>query len=716
MHILVFVLFALGTALVPDVASATTYHVNAATGDDTRTAGQAQVPSTPWKTIKRGVDIAQPGDTVIVAPGTYAESVESKRDGTPVLPIVVKASSPAPNATKVQPAAGADNGFFISHNYNTVDGFTVIGGAQPIKLGPHDGGSGPVVGLLIQNNTVSLGTSNGIKVSKGLNVEIAFNTVFENGGSGINHAGNGSLIHDNVVHHNSGFGIYVKDGAGHQVYDNASFSNGQANLQIVGDTIPSPAFTYYVHCATGDDARTATQAKNQATPWRTVKFALSVVDAGDTVVILGGTPQSPQVCAETTIESRKDGSPGAPITIQAATRDAVVFDPPAGNGFFISHDYHTLIGIAVTGAVKGIQLGPHDGGGGPVNGLILNRVRVSGNSQTGVEFNNGAGGVVKHSVISDNGSHGISYAGTSANIFNNLVYGNGGGGDYGITLSSGSGHRVANNTLFGNLSGGLRLGTAAGSAVSAVALNNVIVGSPVGIKEQGISASTLNFNNVFANTANYQLTLSGQGANSFSEDPRFVDASGSDFRLSRVATGQAANSPCIDAGSGSSEALNLEGRTAFTDKSADIGIVDLGYHGTLLDPTEGAVTVNTASITFNQSPPAGNDSFTLSVRLAPGAGSDGIDVGNEYAEVSFGAFFYSLPVTGFQFQGGNVWTFSASGASGTFTRNANGSVDMSLQVTGLNLAYSDSPIFIGARIGDDFGSSQVGLAGTIRFP
>src|SRR5262245_3261896 len=117
MQIVALLSLVVGIALAPEVASATTYYVTVATGDDTRTAGQAQVPSTPWRTIKKGVDIAQPGDTVIVAPGTYAEGVESKRDGTPVLPIVVKASSPAANVTKVQPPAPADSGFFISHNY-----------------------------------------------------------------------------------------------------------------------------------------------------------------------------------------------------------------------------------------------------------------------------------------------------------------------------------------------------------------------------------------------------------------------------------------------------------------------------------------------------------------------------------------------------------------------------------------------------------------------
>ena len=121
--------------------------------------------------------------------------------------------------------------------------------------------------------------------------------------------------------------------------------------------------------------------------------------------------------------------------------------------------------------------------------------------------------------------------------------------------------------------------------------------------------------------------------------------------------------------------------------------------------------------TFNASPPAGNDTFTLSVKLTPGLGNDGVQVGSEYAEVSFGSFLYSMPVTGFESQGGNVWSLTGGGSSsGTFTKNVDGSVDITLQANGLNLAYSDSPISIGARIGDDFGFPQVGLRGTLVFP
>jgi hypothetical protein len=343
-----------------------------------------------------------------------------------------------------------------------------------------------------------------------------------------------------------------------------------------------------VDCGNGNDSYTLTQAKNSATPWRTIKNALKTADGGDTVMVLPG------LCNEAAIESQKDGAPGAPIMITAATPGTVTVAPPSGNGFFIGHNYHTLSGLIVTGATaNGIQIGPHDVGGGSVTGVIVDDCNVHDNAVTGVKFSKSIKGRVQHSVVHNNGSHGISYSGERAAVFNNLVYSNGclGCGDYGISILGVNGfsnakHKITNNTIYGNLSGGLRLSDDQASAVFGNALNNIIMANPVGIKEQGGGSFTLDYNDVFGNGSNpgdnYQLTASVIGANSMSAYPEFVNPANKDFRLSRVGAGQMVDSPCIDAGSAPAEALGLGGTTAFTDDSPDVGIVDLGYHGTEL--------------------------------------------------------------------------------------------------------------------------------------
>ncbi len=702
----------LGLLVTPNAALTVTYHVNAVTGDDSRTCAESQNPGTPRKSIKKGLECAFLGEIVSVSSGTYAESVESKRDGAPGAPIVLR--SAVVGGAVIRPTPGADEGVFVAHSHLTIDGFKVKGGTTGMKLGPHDGGGGPVVGLLIQNNTIANNTVEGIKVTNGVQTEIAFNTVFNNATNGISYSGNSSSIHDNDVRDNGQFGIYVKDGVDHDVYGNTVHDNGTSpddDLKILGATV---AQTFYVHCLTGDDLANAAEARNPATPWRTIKKALETADAGDTIVALGGTKAQPVVCNETTIESKRDGAPGKPIAIRANVPETVIIDPPAGNGIVVSHHHHLVSGLIVTGAVFGVQMGPHDGGDGPVNGLVLDNVRVHGNSVGGVKFTNAVKALLQHSVIRDNGGAGIFYSGTGARIMNNLVYANEGGGNYGITVTGGGGHKIRNNTIYGNPSGGLRLGIDASSVASGSASDNIIVGGSVGIKEQGTGSFTLEHNDVFGNGTDYDLVRSDIGPGSISAAPGFVNPAAGDFRLGRVATGQPGNSPCIDAGSASSDAMNLGGRTAFTDKFPDTGLVDLGYHGTVLFPTEGTVTITAASMTFSQG--TGNDSFTLSATLAPGAGSDGIKPGANYTELSFGSLVHSLPVSGFQPLGGGRWAYSGASTSGTFAKQPNGTVTVSVQATGLNLALSDTPIPIGIRIGDDFGSLPVKLTGTLKVP
>ena len=51
---------------------------------------------------------------------------------------------------------------------------------------------------------------------------------------------------------------------------------------------PAASASYYVSATTGDDARTALQAKNNDTPWKTINRASQALQAGDTCIISGG--------------------------------------------------------------------------------------------------------------------------------------------------------------------------------------------------------------------------------------------------------------------------------------------------------------------------------------------------------------------------------------------------------------------------------------------
>lgn len=74
------------------------YYVDAASGDDSRTAADAKKRTTPWKTISRSVKELTAGDTVLVAPGIYREQIgvfpSKTLYGTAVDPITFRALDP----------------------------------------------------------------------------------------------------------------------------------------------------------------------------------------------------------------------------------------------------------------------------------------------------------------------------------------------------------------------------------------------------------------------------------------------------------------------------------------------------------------------------------------------------------------------------------------------------------------------------------------------
>ncbi|HUT04216.1 MAG TPA: right-handed parallel beta-helix repeat-containing protein [bacterium] len=68
------------------------------------------------------------------------------------------------------------------------------------------------------------------------------------------------------------------------------------------------------------------------------------------------------------------------------------------------------------------------------------------------------------------------------------------------------------------------------------------------------------------------------GVGNISEAPLFVSGPLGDYYLSCEAAGQGANSPCMDAGSDTAEALGLDELTTRTDCGPDAGVADMGYH------------------------------------------------------------------------------------------------------------------------------------------
>lgn len=698
-----------------------TYYVGAEIGDDTRSELEARDPNTPWKTIKKGIGVVIAGDTLIVQAGTYNESIESKRDGSEEAPITIQANG----TVLIQPPAGKP-GFFVSHNHTIIDGFTVSGGTIGLRLGPHDGGDGPVAGIIVRNNTATGNSNNGIQFVNAVKCVSEYNTASNNGQNGISYSGNSSQIHDNIANSNGQFGIYVKDGVDHQVWNNTATGNVGANFKIQGATIPPPGTslppgqrTFYIDPVTGDDTREDWQSQNPLTPWRTIKRGLGLQGAiaGETVLL------QPGVYAES-VESFSDGTADAPITIKAKIPGTVTIQPPARTvGFYIGHNYHLIDGVTVVGGVTALQMGPHKNTNGTVTGLLIRNAIVTNAVGMGIKFTNAVDGTVMHSTVTSSGREGIYYSGTGATIFNNLISKNGRtlASAYGVTLVNGDRHQIVNNTIYGNLNGGLRLATSNNVPVFSTVVNNIIAKNPIGVREPSGSnyagCATLDHNDVHGNASNYELSkalCTTSGPHSISAPPIFVAPAQGDFRLGRIATGQIADSPAINAGSDTTEILNLAGRTTFTDKFPDVDIVDLGYHPTLLYVAEGTTTISQATLTFDQD----GQSFTFAANLKAGSGNDGIETGTEFVQVSFGGGVpYFLPAANFV-RSGSTWVYNGGNvAAASLEELPDGSVNVTLQVTGLAFqATLSTSMGIAVQIGDDFGSALVNFRGTLQYP
>lgn len=699
----------------PSLGFAATYYVDASTGNDSLTSQQARDnPATPLKTIKAALAFAHAGDTVLIQPGTYTETVESKRDGAPGALITLQGT----NGAIVQPPTGK-NGIFVSHSYVAIKGLTVQKAATGLKLGPHDGGNGPVAGLEIKNNTL-INNTYGVKFTNAPSAEAANNTIAQNRVDGLSFtSANNANLHDNTVTGNGRYGFYIKGGTGHLICNNTVTSNTRKDIQVTGQTIPcggggggsgggsGGGFTFYVS-PTGEDGDVTTSAKcengkSQNTPLRTINYALDrCAGPGDTVALFSG------IYGES-VRTRKHGTTNSPITIAPKDPEGeVTIQPPSTEpGIRLNYSYHTVYGLKINGGTFGLQVEPTTTGGGTTLTGISIRENEIMNSGVGIRFSNVANASVTLNRIHNCGSTGILYSGSDANIFNNLVYRN---GEYGITLSSGSGHKITNNTVYGNTGGGLRLATSDATAVFSTVLNNIVVSNGIGVKEPGGSSyggqAILNHNNVFGNATNYDLSNAHssagyRGTNSISQDPIFVDPNNNDFRLGRQQTGQPSDSPAINKGSNTAENLGLGNLTAFTDKYPDVDQGDLGYHGTPLKSAAGTLTVTNATLTIGSS----NQSFRVVANLTPGSGSDGIEAVSEFAKLIIGDQPYYL------------WAEGSSGSvSGNVTQGPNGSAQVDITVSGLALQATVSlSTDIGIQVGDDFGSKSVTMTGALSY-
>jgi parallel beta-helix repeat protein len=222
----------------------------------------------PFCLIGEAAAVARPGQTVLVASGTYNEVVTVRRSGTQSAPIVF---SPAPGAKVVvsgRTAGRAGNGAAGFHvwgkHWVTVNGFDVTrtkrygidvqdsshirltnnnvsrAGAQTLGNGQSGIYLDHVSDSLVSGNTIGHNTNYGVNVVGGStrvliqgNVSFGNARVYERAASGIRvYASPGNSLVANVVYGNEDSGIEFDHSADALVRGNVTFDNGDHGVDI----------------------------------------------------------------------------------------------------------------------------------------------------------------------------------------------------------------------------------------------------------------------------------------------------------------------------------------------------------------------------------------------------------------------------------------------------------------------------------------------------
>lgn len=236
------------SALAPMRSEATTYYVRTSGND----AANGLTPATAFATIRRAADsILNPGDRVVVGPGTYAEGdLRPANNGIVNRPVVFFAdtsgaeTTDAPGAVVIAPGSTAMTGFVLLGKRGvTIDGFQIRGASDScLQVRPSADGAIASRDIVIRNVRATGCAKRGIDIvaAGSVTVEDCHASGNITGISITGHGGVGSSaalgrpeldVHDNEVVTNSGEGIYLERVSG-TVRNNAAFDNGFAGIQL----------------------------------------------------------------------------------------------------------------------------------------------------------------------------------------------------------------------------------------------------------------------------------------------------------------------------------------------------------------------------------------------------------------------------------------------------------------------------------------------------
>lgn len=344
---------------------------------------------------------------------------------------------------------------------------------------------------------------------------------------------------------------------------------GSFGADYGGYTLPNGP-TYYV-----GPGGSNTNDGSRERPWATISFAVQKLKPGDVLRVLPGSYNE-------TVQVNVSGTSNQRITIASETRWGAKLNAQ-GNlfGIDVHGSYVDIVGFEVTNATNSGIIS-----WAPYNRFLFNhvygiRAQCDSNGGAGVNMSSpdSSDGVLLGNLVHDIGDlsagsctriHGIYQGAPRGLVQNNITYRARG---FGITTwHAATAVTISNNLSFGNQVGGISVGsgdnTRGNRAENFLVANNIVVGNPRGISEEGNTGVNRFVNNlVWNNTTNWRLLTSTQQG-SLSLDPGFVnyqpDGSGN-YTLQ-------SSSPAIDKGvTERAPAIDFQARPRLQGSAPDLG-------------------------------------------------------------------------------------------------------------------------------------------------
>jgi hypothetical protein len=351
-----------------------------------------------------------------------------------------------------------------------------------------------------------------------------------------------------------------------------------------GRTTGSGSLNLYVSPSGSD-----TNAGTKSSPFKTIQKASEVAAPGAIIHVAPGTYSG-------MLRTKASGTAAARIHYVSEKSWGAKIIPPSGTTgdllWVNSGDYVDIEGFEIDGSSNSYFRCGLNNGGGYVR-IYGNHVHhITGTSPSAIKGGGGAGidsygssykderpNEIFNNLVHDIGDpdhkfrpkplsliHGIYLANPNGKIYNNITFHNEG---WGIHLwHNPQKALVANNLSFGNLRGGIVLGT----ADSSIVMNNIFLeNNGTGIIEMSAGNVTYINNIVYKNETDWKTV--NPHASDISADPKFVnykpDGTG-DYHLAK-------GSPAIDAGvSAGAPAIDYDGAARPKGKEMDIGPYEFG--------------------------------------------------------------------------------------------------------------------------------------------